>query len=326
MADAKIILLDEPSASLDIGSSLELGKLIQTLKNMGKTILISEHRIFYLKEVMDRLLVLGEGSIQADLAREEIDEESIRKYELRTVDLQSLKGLAEKHLGKQKIMLRDFSVFQGRKRLTDPFALRLHEHEVLGVIGKNGAGKTTFLKTMAGLSKGKGHVSLGKRKTRLKNTFMLLQDTDHQLFYATVEDEVLGHFNENDEVYKQKVVDGLKEAELWKKRTHHLHDLSGGEKQRLALLLAGLANKECYLLDEISSGLDKRRMDFAAREIERMAQHAPVILVTHDAELLFSVCSKVLVLCEHPYEMNISGNEKEILRIMGFDTLRLMQN
>lgn len=120
-----------------------------------------------------------------------------------------------------------------------------------------------------------------------------------------------------EEAFKKEVVRGLKEADLWTLRTHHPHELSGGEKQRLALLLAALSKRDLYLMDEVSSGLDKKRMEFAAREINQMAEKAPVILVTHDVELLFAVCHRVLVLCDKPYEMDIKGNERQILRIMG---------
>ena len=101
--------------------------------------------------------------------------------------------------------------------------------------------------------------------------------------------------------------------DLWEKRLDHPQELSGGQKQRLALATAFLSGRRIIILDEPTSGLDYKRMDEIAKLILQCAQETPVLIITHDLELLFKVCNTALLLGENAYKkIPVNGNEREI--------------
>ncbi|MDO5714425.1 MAG: ABC transporter ATP-binding protein [Tissierellia bacterium] len=316
--DGDLLLLDEPSASLDYQSTLELATILQKLKDTGKTIIIAEHRLFYLKDLYDRFVLLKDGNIAKEFNQGEILEEDLPKYHLRCFDESTLRSRREGPSGKTKIKVEDGRVKIKKRVLIEDLSFSLKEGECMGVIGENGVGKTTLLKSLVGLQKMEGKTNYGKNKReRLKHSFLLLQDADSHIFFNTVENEILDKNRLEDKEYIEDIKNHLKAADLWDKRLDHPQELSTGEKQRLALIISYFEEKELILLDEPSSGLDFRRMEFASNIILEMTKTRPVILITHDLELLFNTANTVLLVGKNSYEkINTKGNEEKILRFL----------
>lgn len=84
----------------------------------------------------------------------------------------------------------------------------------------------------------------------------MMQDVDYQLFFDTVENEILTDQKNIDNGRLDEVARIVRAIDLWDKRTEHPQNLSGGQKQRLALACAFLSSKEIVVLDEPTSGLD----------------------------------------------------------------------
>lgn len=185
----------------------------------------------------------------------------------------------------------------------------------MAILGKNGIGKTSLSRQLSGLLPIRsGFTSYGKnKKERLKNSYFIMQDASSQLFSHTIEHELIPRNKLKDQEYLSRVKGLLINLDLWNKRSLRPQELSVGEKQRLTLMLGLLSERKLLILDEPSAGLDFLRMDMVAKEIEKKKESQPIILITHDMELLSKVADTVLFLDNNENrKLPICGNENLI--------------
>ncbi len=307
VAGTQIILLDEPSANLDYESTGMLRELIRSWKQAGKTIIAAEHRIAYLWDLIDRAVILREGTIVRELRGAEKDEvtaDRLKAMGLRTIALESpsqipLVPVAE---GDSKVTLRDFrfSYRGAAKEVVAYPELEFAEGKITAIVGGNGAGKTSLLNCICGLEKRcKGTLTYhGKsygRKERKKLAFMVMQDTGNQLFTESVLDEVLISLPEDTTDENQEARRILHDLDLDAFTDRHPQSLSGGQKQRLAIACAIASGRQILLLDEPTSGLDYAHMEETAQLLKTLQKRGTTILVvTHDSELIHSCCDRMI--------------------------------
>ena len=188
-----VYVLDEPSSNLDTYAIADFRQLLFALKSQGKTIIISEHRLYYLSGLFDRVLYLKDGEIEGDYTAEEFCRLSAKQREEMGLRPLELAGLSRVEGTPQRINEAVWTI----KNVS--FAYK-HEPETLhitettfpsgsatAIIGHNGAGKSTFARCLCGLEKRfKGTVQdrskIYSRKERLKLCYMVMQDVNHQLF------------------------------------------------------------------------------------------------------------------------------------------------
>ena len=332
-----IILLDEPSSNLDWSAIRDLRKIIKLWKNQGKTIIISEHRLWYLKDIIDRALYLEQGEIVHEWTQERfaaLSDSELASYELRPLNLeeryiQAFSGdtvITDKDIDKvsdkkeilgepqkKRIVIKDLyftytpkKYLFFKKRLSpvdaDSCTLRIpflsaKLGEIIGIIGNNGSGKSTFLRCLCGLEKTCiGTVSIdGKiytRKNLTKNCYMVMQDVNHQLFTDSVITEVMLSMEHPDEKKAEKILASL---DLLQYKDKHPMALSGGQKQRVAIASAMAADAVMLLFDEPTSGLDYRHMKEVSALLKELAKKGKTIFVaTHDPELAAECCDRTI--------------------------------
>lgn len=313
--DTDLIFFDEPSSSLDYKSIENLKEIFCILKNLGKTIVVADHRIYYLKDLFDRLVLMESGGIKSIYNNGKLRPEMCSCLGLRTLDEEFLK--AEKKLIDTKgvIEFNDIKVMQNNRKLMRDVSFTLQEGEVMGIVGKNGTGKTTLARTITGLIGKKQNTTIGLReKERLKNSYYVQQDVDSQIFLDTVENELLiTNINQDKDIIRRL----LKEIGLWEERTSHPQKLSGGQKQRLAVITALLSGRELIILDEPTSGLDYKNMNIMANLLDEFSKKAPIIIVTHDMELLLKCCNYVLLLDKNTHKkIKVKGNENRVFEFI----------
>lgn len=290
--DNDIYLFDEPSSSLDEKSIIWVKNTILKLKKLGKIVIIAEHRMHFLKDIFDKLVLIEQGSAKV-YPREEIEkisyDEFSKKHNLRSFFKTDLKKVeyvctldAMDHIFGDSILCKNFVINYGDKKVCD-FTLSLPKG-VTFIIGENGIGKSSVVKNMAGLLKTKAQTYYENKKITKSYKYIsfVMQDVNYQIFTDSVWSEI--SIVSDDEDKKNKV---LKELGLYSKKDFHPQILSGGEKQRLMIAQARVSDKPIVIFDEPTSGLDKKQMLKIAEYLKEMtAEGKTVIVITHDYELI----------------------------------------
>ena len=174
-----------------------------------------------------------------------------------------------------------------------------HAGDVIGILGHNGAGKTTLLSILTGLLKQRnGEITFDGRKLtprqRRALSYLVMQDTDYQLFASSVEEELSLGIREN---CKEKVDAALEALELSEYREQHPAALSGGQKQRVTIGAAIVKDSPVIYFDEPTSGLDYDSMVRVSRLIEQLSASGVIVfVVSHDFEFIVRTCTEVVQL------------------------------
>ena len=301
-----IYVLDEPSSNLDNHAINELRSMLQFLKAHGKTIVIAEHRIRYLKELADRAVYMKEGQIEKEYTMQELDSMSIAERMetgIRPVSLGGFSSVIKEQNessgdigGNASIQMKDvcfsYTKYKGQPSLTIPEAC-FSAGTVIAVTGNNGAGKSTLVSVIGGLLKNKkGTIRINgniqSAKERLFVSYMVMQEVNHQLFTDSVKEEiVLGVKNPDEEALNAV----LTKMDIERLKDRHPMTLSGGQKQRVAIAAAVFCKKKILIFDEPTSGLDFFHMMQTAELIKTLkADDTYIFVITHDYELIAAAC------------------------------------
>ena len=302
--DPEIYVMDEPSANLDIASTYRFADIIRDLKQQGKTIIIAEHRLYYLMNLADRFLCVQKGKIVREFTAQQmkaLSNEEIRVLGLRTPDLHQIEQAEIPSAATSEVVLevKKLNHSFGETIVAKDIDFQCCKGEVVALIGPNGTGKSTIGRILAGLLKEKsGEVVLfGKHcrpKGRLGKVWYIPQDLDSQLFGEDLLDELTTGAEVNPE-RKQAAEEILEALELTPFIKQHPSTLSGGQKQRLALGVALMHEAPIIVLDEPTSGLDGTNMRNVSRMIRKLAKMGrTIIVITHDAECAIACCERAI--------------------------------
>ncbi len=319
-----IYVLDEPSSNLDCFAIRELRAILEHLKRRGKTIILAEHRTWYLKDLVDRALYMEQGKIVREYSMAEIAALSLQERletGIRPVFLSDF-PLPEKEcvLPTQKVIMQDVCFSYKKQAALEVLEAMFPSGRITAVVGRNGAGKSTFVSVLCGILKNKkGSISLNGEKlsckTRLSMSYMVMQEVNHQLFTDSVEEEVtlgVGEFSEG------RLEEALSQMDILELKDRHPMTLSGGQKQRVAVAAAMFCGKRILIFDEPTSGLDFAHMIQTAELLKKIkSQDVFIFVITHDYEFILSACDDVI----HIDSGKISGQYK--LDKAGIESLKM---
>jgi energy-coupling factor transport system ATP-binding protein len=309
----KLLLFDEPSANLDYGSAMRLGRIIKGLKEKGITVIVADHRFYYLSGITDKVLLMNDGSVTCYESEEEFKNSG---YDTRSFDLFSIKGFGisgkeERKSGENKRTTPRECVGKitdvSYKNIVSDVSFELYKGEVAALIGSNGVGKTTLARLMCG--------SIRPTKGKIKTSgmpFYIMQDPDYQLFGTSAENELMMVKKDADEVRTVLESLGLKD-----KRKAHPFDLSGGQKQRLQIGMAVLCDRDLIIFDEPTSGLDSKSMEKVATRINGLRNKSSVLVISHDYEFIRRVADRVIYLEEGRVKDDYELSEDTLDRLNG---------
>ncbi len=302
--DTDIFLLDEPTANLDFAATQQLKTILTALKEQGKTLLLSEHRLYYLADIADAYWVMADGEIKEKYTAEEaraLSAEQLRALCLRTLDLgKTVVSEKEPPPGDaaEAIAVSDVRYAYGRKAgaILSGMRFSVREHEIVGLVGANGCGKTTIGKLIAGLYRPSGgRIALfgkAQRPRQLqKQVLFIMQEAEFQFFTNSVLHELqYGHTVTPE--FEKKTESLLKSMGMWECRGRHPFSLSGGQMQKLTLMMAYLSDKPVVVLDEPTAGQDAESLERCAALIREMRREKTVLIITHDLELIAGACDR----------------------------------
>ena len=296
-----IFVLDEPSSNLDVVTIADLKQVVAKWKAMGKTVIIAEHRLYYLMDIADRVIYLKNGRIEQDMSAAafgRLGVEQLRAMGLRSLHPANFSKIPAVSLGSNSIEIKNFLFSYGKMEAMNIPQLSVPQGAIVGILGDNGAGKTTFAKCLCGLEKSaQGFLRVGNdrlnAKQRLQKCYMVMQDVNHQLFTESVEDEILLSLpGENENADKQQAGEILENLNLLQFGKLHPMSLSGGQKQRVAIGSAIASDKEVLVFDEPTSGLDYHHMIEVARNLIALSKMGKTLfIITHDPELIAQCCN-----------------------------------
>lgn len=326
-----IYVLDEPSANLDIGATRELGRLLQREKQAGRTMVIAEHRLYYLMDIADRIVYIADGRIHSIYTPDEVrrlDRSALDKLGLRAfylnqvVTADGMGHTASKH----RLECRQISQTIGKNRILADVSFQVEPGgaNVIGIVGSNGVGKTTFAKAVCGLLKHTGGdiyldgECLSPREKAAAMHFVM-QDVDYQLFTESVAMELaLG--NPRREAFEKRADEVLAQLKLSQYKESHPMALSGGQKQRVTIASAVIRNTKVIFFDEPTSGLDKKSMLQVSKLLHEIAEQGGILfIISHDYEFLMECCGRIVQLAEgqvirdFPLNQDTAGELEEIM-------------
>ncbi|SCJ50546.1 Putative HMP/thiamine import ATP-binding protein YkoD [uncultured Clostridium sp.] len=348
--DVDILLFDEPLASLDPATGKSAIKLIDKIKHeTDKTIIIIEHR---LEDVLhcdvDRIIVMDEGMIIADMSADElISSDVLKKSGIReplyitalkyagvnitpdmkpghinTIDTSKCKESLEKwnnHSEVDKVKnesetlleLKNVSFkYEKDKPILNDISFKINKGEMVSIVGKNGAGKSTISKLICGFYKQtSGEILLNNRditndsiKERAEKIGIVMQNPNQMISKTMIFDEValgLKFRGFKDEDIKERVYETLKVCGLYEYRNWPISALSYGQKKRVTIASILVLNPEIIILDEPTAGQDFRHyneiMEFL---VELNKKGVTIIMITHDMHLMLEYTNRAIVLAD----------------------------
>lgn len=278
--DTDVILMDEPTANLDQGAISRLRGMLSELKSEGKTIVVSEHRLYYLAGLADEYWYMDAGRMvkcyssqeMLRLTEGELRDRGLRMPEERDIKLTGIhfdedpvederKEAKAHHLTCENVGYR----YRGAKKPTlKSVNLALKTGEVVALAGPNGNGKTTFGKVLCGIYRASsGKIALDgvveRRGGLQEKSLFVMQEAEFQFFTNSVWNE-LKYGKRSSPDLKTEMERLLKQSGLWELRNRHPFTLSGGQMQKLVLLLAYFSEKPVVVLDEPTAGLDGKSL------------------------------------------------------------------
>ncbi len=290
----EVLLLDEPLAQLDPRIAEKVVTLLETLKNFGTTIVISEHRLPLIKDLVDKVLRLDETpEFYPD--REEFLKKSLRWYGKK-------KGPSKRASSKEPVIkVESLGFSYGNKVVLKDVSLTFRKGEVVALLGENGSGKTTFLHILAGIlrpTSGRVYLEKGCR------VGILLQNPDLMLTRNDVFSE-LAFVLENERRNKAEIESKVKKVSellnISSFLSKHPLSLSRGQRLRVALGSVLTFDPDVLLLDEPTTAQDPEN----AQRIINSLNASLVIFSTHDLDVAKTLANRLLIfenntVKEHP--------------------------
>jgi energy-coupling factor transport system ATP-binding protein len=315
-----IFALDEPSANLDLKSTGQLREIMAGWKASGATVVVAEHRLGFLRDLADRVLVFADGQLQAEYsgaAFRSLGDGQLHRLGLRSawgktmaatsppdgVDCFEVEGLVCQQRRSQAPGLSA----PARGQRIEIGDLRIPKGKVTALVGANGCGKSTFAAWLGGLRRDReGRFSDGQREwstaQRRRRVFVVLQDVNHQLFTEAVAEEIALALRLASPTSQPLLsVDQIMESlDISSVADRHPMSLSTGQKQRLAIGAALASGRELIVLDEPSAGLDLNHMFGVANALRMLARSGQTVVVaTHDTELV-AACADNIISLDRP--------------------------
>lgn len=305
---ADVYMFDEPSSYLDVKQRLAAARTIRSLLRPDDYVIVVEHDLSVLDYLSDFICVLyGRPAVYGVVTLPSSVREGINIFLDGHIPTENLRFREESltfrlaEAGEEFIADKDRAfAYPTMEKTMGNFHLKVEagkftDSEIVVMMGENGTGKTTFCKMLAGALKPDGTVSVPKMSISMKPQKITpkFTGTVRQLFFKRIKTAFLSPQFQTD-VYKPLKMDDFIDQEV--------QNLSGGELQRVAIVLALGMPADIYLIDEPSAYLDSEQRIVAARVIKRFIMHTKktAFIVEHDFIMATYLADRVIVFDGQP--------------------------
>jgi ATP-binding cassette, sub-family E, member 1 len=300
LKQADLYLFDEPASYLDIKEKVRVAKVIRKLADQGKQVIVVEHDLIILDYLTDLVHILfGQRACYGVVSHPLSAKNGINTYlegylKDENIRFRDRPIKFDHHVTDRKQDLVIFNTWPDMKKKLGDFKLdiqssEIYEKEIIGIVGANAIGKTTFMKMIAGQLK----PDTGKVQAKLKVSYK------EQYIKATKGVTVMQALSAitkkvMTQAYK---LDILRPLEIEHLLNHKLDDLSGGELQRVAIAVCLSRDADLYLFDEPSTYLDVEQRLMASRAIQKVIKNkkASALVIDHDMLFINFVSDRLMV-------------------------------
>ncbi|KAL7950798.1 P-loop containing nucleoside triphosphate hydrolase protein [Trichoderma barbatum] len=300
---ADVYMFDEPSSYLDVKQRLSAAKIIRSLLRDDDYVIVVEHDLSVLDYLSDYVCVLyGRPAIYGVVTMPHSVREGINIFLDGHIPTENLRFRDESLTFRLAEAVDDFAIDKSRaftypkmEKTLGNFRLRIDageftDSEIIVMMGENGTGKTTFCRLLAGALKpdGKGSVPDMKISMKPQTITPKFEGTVRQLFFKKIKQAFLSPQFQTDVVKPLKLDDFIDQE---------VKNLSGGELQRVAIVLSLGMPADIYLIDEPSAYLDSEQRIIASRVIKRFIMHSKktAFIVEHDFIMATYLADRVIV-------------------------------
>lgn len=330
--NSKVIIMDEPTASLSLGEVQSLFKIIKQLTESGKAIIFIGHRLEEIEEIADRIMILRDGKKVAErFAKETSREEMVQLMIGRTLG----EHIAhEKHDQGEVLLKVEHLTLPGK---FEDISIDVRRGEIVGMAGLVGAGRTDVAHAIFGISSPvSGTVSINNQKVEIhnpkeaiehgialvpedrQNAGILMPFTIKQNMTFVSFKKILGRIlinskKEKDLVrqYQDKLQIKMKSAE------QEVRELSGGNQQKVVLSKWLMTEPEIFILDEPTRGIDVGAKAEVYKLINALASEGKAILmISSEMFELIQLCDRIYVMREGKLTASLPREECTELNIM----------
>lgn len=317
----KILILDEPTSALDPIAAEEVLAILQRLvHDLGITVIIAEHRLERVIGYVDLVIEIGaDGSTRIGKPEDILQNSklapplvklaralklpeislSVRDLRKRTEAIrENGKEIARPKARKSETLLATskLAVQYNGSRALAPIDLEIGSGEILALMGRNGAGKSSLIKALLGVVPFTGKVERGD--VYPSRIGYIPQDANDLLYHQSVAAECAQTDRDN-HLPTGSTFELLTKLAPTISITAHPRDLSEGQRLALVLAIVLAPNPKILILDEPTRGLDYQSKFLLAAQLKARAQNgAAVLIATHDVELVAELATRILILAE----------------------------
>lgn len=336
MADAKVIIMDEPTAALTQSETIALFKVIESLRKKGVSMVYISHRMEEIFELCDRITVLRDGSY---IGVKNIPETNMNEI----VKMMIGREIGERYpsrdvkIGKEVLKVKGLT----RKGTFHDVSFSVRAGEVLGVSGLMGAGRTEIMQAIFGnLSYESGTIEIDGKEVKISNPRQAMEHgigfitedrkTEGLMLDKSIRENIslcnLGRISKSFVVSKEAEKDMVEEAikELHIKcfgPFHECNNLSGGNQQKVVLAKWILTNPKILILDEPTRGVDIGAKKEIYSIINKLAaQGVAIIMVSSELPEVLGMSDNIMVVREGEVRGIISYEEANQERVMTLAT------